>query len=72
MNQRLFDYIAACPTAFHTVAHTAKLLRDAGYTELFEGDVWALAEGGSYFMWIKIQQVEIEEYDIDIMSAEVA
>ena len=29
-------------------------------------------EGGSYFMWIKIQQVEIEEYDIDIMSAEVA
>lgn len=26
MNQELFSYIAACPTAFQAVAHTAQLL----------------------------------------------
>lgn len=49
MNQKLFDYISACPTAFHTVAHTAELLRKAGYEELFEGADWNLCVGGRYF-----------------------
>ena len=30
MNQELFSYIAACPTAFQAVAHTAKLLELEG------------------------------------------
>ena len=29
MNQKLFDYIAVCPTAFHTCAHSADMLRTA-------------------------------------------
>ena len=49
MNQKLFDYIAACPTSFHAVAHTASLLRKAGYEELFEGAEWSLSAGGNYF-----------------------
>ena len=30
MNQKLFDYIAASPTAFHAVQHTASRLAQAG------------------------------------------
>ena len=36
MNEKLFDYIAVCPTAFHTCAHSADMLRESGYTELCE------------------------------------
>lgn len=50
MNHRLFDYIAASPTAYHAVAHTAALLRAEGYTELCEGDAWKLDRGGRYFV----------------------
>ena len=49
MNQALFDYIAACPTAYHAVDHTASLLRDAGYTELHEHTDWTLEAGKGYF-----------------------
>lgn len=49
MNQSLFDYIAASPTAFHTVRHTADLLLEAGYEELFEGADWTLRAGGRYY-----------------------
>lgn len=50
MNQRLFDYIAASPTAYHAVAHTAAILRAKGYTELCEASAWELAPGGCYFV----------------------
>ena len=50
MNQALFDYIAACPTAYHAVDHTAALLREAGYTRLHEHQAWALEAGKGYFV----------------------
>lgn len=50
MNQDLFAYIAASPTAFHAAAHTAQMLRDAGYTELHESAAWTLLPGGRYFV----------------------
>ena len=50
MNQALFDYIAASPTAFHAVAHTVKRLYDAGYTCLSEGGVWTLEPGKGYYV----------------------
>ena len=50
MNHRLFDYIAASPTAYHAVSHTADLLKAEGYTELSEGAEWDLAKGGRYFV----------------------
>ena len=34
MNQELFSYIAACPTAFQAVAHTALLLEGEGDVRL--------------------------------------
>lgn len=50
MNEKLFDYIAACPTAFHTCARSADMLRAAGYTELCEAQRWEIVPGGKYFV----------------------
>ena len=45
MNNALFSYIAACPTAYHAVSHTASLLRNAGYQPLSESEDWQLRPG---------------------------
>ena len=37
MNQALFSYIAACPTAFQAAAHTAALLEAEGVVFTPEG-----------------------------------
>ncbi len=50
MNNRLFDYIAASPTAYHAVAHTEKLLSEKGYEPLLEGEKWELCEGKGYYV----------------------
>ena len=50
MNQKLFDYISACPTPYHTVAHSAKLLDEAGYTGLCEAENWQLEPGKGYYV----------------------
>ena len=50
MNQALFDYIAASPTAYHAVSHTADILKTAGYTELHEHQEWQLKAGKGYFV----------------------
>ncbi|MBR7184592.1 MAG: M18 family aminopeptidase [Clostridia bacterium] len=50
MNEKLFSYIAACPSPYHTVAHTAAILADAGYTPLSEGDDWTLEAGKGYYV----------------------
>lgn len=50
MNEKLFDYIAVCPTAFHTCAHSADMLRESGYTELCEAQRWEIVSGGKYFV----------------------
>ncbi len=50
MNERLFDYIANAPTAYHAAAHSANMLKNAGYKELFEGDEWKIKSGRGYFV----------------------
>jgi len=50
MNRELFDFIAACPTPFQAAAHIGKLLDEAGYTRLCEGDEWSLVPGGKYYV----------------------
>ena len=50
MNQALFSYIAACPTAFQAVAHTALLLEGEGYRPLRETEEWTLEPGGRYYV----------------------
>lgn len=50
MNQALFSYIAAAPTAFQAAAHTAKLLEEAGYRPLRETEEWTLEPEGRYYV----------------------
>ncbi|MBE6955144.1 MAG: M18 family aminopeptidase [Ruminococcaceae bacterium] len=50
MNQKLFSYIEACTTPYQAIAHTAGILRDAGYTHLNESDSWTLEAGKGYFV----------------------
>ena len=49
MNQALFRFISACPTAVHTAAVCAEMLAQKGYTRLEEGEKWALTPGKGYF-----------------------
>ena len=50
LNEKLLDYIAACPTAYHAVAHTADILEERGYIRLCEGTDWTLEQGKGYFV----------------------
>ncbi len=50
MNKRLLEYIKGSPTAYHACERAAEMLKNSGYTELFEGCEWTLTEGGKYFV----------------------
>lgn len=50
MNDQLFAYIAASPTPYHAVAHTAGMLDAAGYVRLCEGEAWMLEPGRGYYV----------------------
>ena len=52
LNQRLLDYIAASPTAFHAVANAAAALDKAGFTALDMAEDWALTAGGKYYLTV--------------------
>lgn len=48
--EELFQFINACPTAFHVVSSMKSLLDEAGYRQLLEGKAWELREGGRYYV----------------------
>ena len=50
MNKKLFDYIKKAPTAYHACANSAKILKEKGYIQLFEGEKWNLEAGKGYFV----------------------
>ena len=47
--QGLVDFIAACPSMFHTAATISARLDAAGFTRLPEGGAWTQERGGSYY-----------------------
>lgn len=49
-NTTLFDFIAHCPTAYHTAATVCDALTAAGYARLAESDTWTLEAGKGYFV----------------------
>ena len=47
---RLFEFIKNSPTAYHATDSVTGILLSEGFTELYEGDKWALTVGGKYFV----------------------
>lgn len=45
----LFSFIEKCPTAYHAADTMGKLLDEAGYTRLSEGEAWEIVPGGKYY-----------------------
>ncbi|MBQ1890322.1 MAG: M18 family aminopeptidase [Selenomonas sp.] len=50
--EELLDFIAECPTPFHTVQASATRLRLAGFAELPLAGPWELKRGGRYFVTV--------------------
>ena len=50
INRELIDFIYDNPTAWHTAANSAEILKANGYTELFESDNYEIEEGKGYFV----------------------
>lgn len=46
----LFRYIEASPSQFHAVAAQVEAFKQAGFTQLFEGQPWEMTSGGNYFV----------------------
>ena len=45
----LLQFIAACPSPFHTVEASSSFLKEAGFTELAMSSTWKLMPGERYF-----------------------
>lgn len=50
LNERLLDFIAACPSAWHTAAELARRLEAEGFRELHEEERWSLKPGEGCFV----------------------
>ena len=48
--EKLIEFIKRSPCAYHAVQTVREELISHGFTELYEGDSWTLADGGKYFV----------------------
>jgi len=48
-NKEFFEFLQACPTAFHTTKYLANSLKHAGFTELLEKEDWNLEDAKGYY-----------------------
>ena len=46
---KLIDFINASPTAYHTIETAGRMLEDAGYSYIPEGDASAFGDGGKHY-----------------------
>lgn len=74
--KQLMAFIDQSPSAFHATANLAERLRQAGYTELFEGEKWQVEAGGHYFVTRNSSSIAafrvgsaIKDYNFQIVSS---
>ena len=48
--EELLQFIENCPSPYHTVETCAKMLAEAGFSELSMGEEWCLSQNGQYFV----------------------
>ena len=46
----LMDFLDASHSVYHAVSYISRILDEAGYTRLPEGDDWTLEDGGKYYI----------------------
>ena len=49
-NTGLLDFLRTSPTPFHATRNITTQLLAAGFTQLYEGDIWQLEAGGRYLV----------------------
>ncbi|MDO4680460.1 MAG: M18 family aminopeptidase [Aerococcus sp.] len=74
--EKLIDFIDHSPSAFHAIDNLSNRLKEAGYTELFEGEEWQLTKGGKYFVTRNSSSIaafrvgnQISDYNFQIVSS---
>lgn len=50
VTEELLAFIEKSPSCYHAVSNMKKVLADAGFSELLEGERWSLKEGGKYYV----------------------
>lgn len=50
ISQKLLTFIEKSPSCFHVVANMEHILKQQGFTELSEGEKWALTPGRDYYV----------------------
>ena len=50
LTKELIDFIHRSPSCYHVVENIAQQLQERGFSELNEGEKWALEPGGQYFV----------------------
>ena len=48
--RELMDFLDASHSVYHTVSYISRILDEAGYIHLPEGDDWTLEDGGKYYI----------------------
>lgn len=75
-NEELFAFLEASPTAYHSVASIATILKDHGYVEIRESERWSLKKSGKYYVTRNGSSIiafrvgnEINEYAFRVASS---
>ena len=48
--RELLDFLDASPSCYHAVRNVTEILKEAGYQELLEFQMWTLKQGGKYYV----------------------
>ena len=49
-NEELIKFLDNSPSAFHATANMCEMLKNAGFTRLYEGEKWNLEAGNGYYV----------------------
>lgn len=49
-NEELLQFLDNSPSAFHATANMCEMLKNAGFTRLYEGEKWNLEAGNGYYV----------------------
>jgi len=70
MSEKLLGFLNNSPTAFHAVDESAKILRAAGFSELYENKSWKLEKGGKHYLRRNNSSLFAFEIGLDFLERE--